>query len=86
MPRPKSEITGQQGFVGMRLTEKQREAFKELGGPKWLRAYLNDILARREEDAKTYAERTGSVVAVHPAGPKPVPEKPKTIWQPLRRN
>jgi hypothetical protein len=51
-----------------------------------LRAYLNDIINRREEDAKTYAKRVGSVVAVQPPRPKPVSEKPKTIWQPLIRD
>jgi hypothetical protein len=86
MPRAKSELTGQQGFVGVRLTEAQRETFYKLGGAAWLRAYLNDIIARREDDATTYAKRIGSVVAVQPPRPKPVSEKPKTIWQPLIRD
>jgi hypothetical protein len=86
MPRPKSALTGQKGFVGMRLTEKQREVFYKLGGATWLRTYLNDIIDRREEDAKTYSKRVGSVVAVQPPRPKPVPEKPKTIWQQLIRD
>lgn len=86
MPRAKSELTGQQGFVGVRLTEAQRETFYKLGGATWLRACLNDIIARKEDDAKTYAKRVGSVVAVQPTGPKPVSEKPKTVWQPIKRN
>jgi len=86
MPRPKSALTGQKGFVGARLTEEQREAFYKLGGAKWLRAYLNNVINKGKTNAPTDATGTASVVAVHPPGPKPVPEKPKTIWQQLIRD
>ena len=79
MPRPKSEITGQQGYVGVRLTEAQRKVFYELGGPKWLRAYLADVLQRRFEDAKaTNTKGTGSLVALLTTRPKAVPPRNKT--------
>lgn len=78
MPRPKSEITGQQGYVGVRLTEAQRELFYELGGPKWLRAQLAQILERRFQDAtQTHTKRTGSLVALLTARPKAVPPASK---------
>lgn len=79
MPRPKSEITGQQGFIGIRLTEAQRELFYELGGPKWLRAHLAGILDQRFQDAtKTDTKRTGSLVALLTARPKAIPPKNQT--------
>jgi hypothetical protein len=47
MPRPKSEITAANVFVGCRLTPAQREMYKELGGAKWLRKTLAMELERK---------------------------------------
>jgi len=47
MPRPKSEITNGK-FVTMRLSEKQREMFYDLGGADWLRKYLNRQIRSEE--------------------------------------
>lgn len=46
MPRPKSEITGKQIQITLRVTESQREAYKALGGPVWLRKLLSAELDR----------------------------------------
>lgn len=32
-------------FVSIKMTEQQREKFKELGGDRWLRKYINIHLA-----------------------------------------
>ena len=82
MPRPKSAITGQRGFVGIRLTEAQREAYKKLGGPAWLRGYLDDMIAGRKKAPASDTRGTAKVVAVRPARPKQVPYIPKTTWHP----
>jgi epoxyqueuosine reductase QueG len=47
MPRPKSEITGKQIQITVRVTASQREAFKELGGAAWLRKQLSAEIERR---------------------------------------
>ena len=47
MPRPKSEITGKQIQITVRVTEAQREAYKELGGPTWLRTQLAAEISRK---------------------------------------
>jgi hypothetical protein len=56
MPRPKSEITGQQGFIGIRLTEAQRKEYKRLGGPAWLRKVLAESINKKYETQSTNAE------------------------------
>jgi hypothetical protein len=47
MPRPKSEITGKQIQITVRVTEAQREAYKELGGATWLRTQLAAEILRK---------------------------------------
>ena len=46
MPRPKSEITGRQISIAVRVTASQKDAFKQLGGAVWLRAQLTNELER----------------------------------------
>lgn len=58
MPRPKSEITGQLGYVGIRLTALQREEYKRIGGHAWLRKYLADSIRKRYETNTTHADGT----------------------------
>jgi len=47
MPRPKSEITGKQISIAVRVTASQKDAFKQLGGAAWLRRQLTAELERR---------------------------------------
>jgi len=47
MPRPKSDITGKQISVAVRVTASQKEVFKELGGAAWLRKQLSAELERK---------------------------------------
>jgi len=47
MPRPKSDITGKQISIAVRVTASQRDAFKQLGGATWLRKQLAAELERR---------------------------------------
>ena len=47
MPRPKSEITGKQIQIAVRVTESQKVAFKAIGGAVWLRKQLTDELERK---------------------------------------
>ena len=47
MPRPKSDITGKQISIAVRVTASQRDAFKQLGGAAWLRKQLAAELDRR---------------------------------------
>jgi len=47
MPRPKSEITGKQISIAVRVTASQKDAFKQLGGAAWLRKQLTTELERR---------------------------------------
>ena len=49
MPRPKSEITGKQISIAVRVTASQKDAFKQLGGAAWLRKQLTTELERRWE-------------------------------------
>lgn len=75
MPRPKSEITNQRGYVGIRLTEEQREIYRKLGGPDWLRAYLNDIIERHSDKPrpqKINPATTERMVAVRQVRPQEV--------------
>ena len=57
MPRVKSEITNAP-VIGVRVTEEEHEVYKKLGGGRWLRAYLTDIVERRKEDAKADRKST----------------------------
>lgn len=52
MPRPKSEITGQPTRVGIRLTPSQRDEYKRLGGPNWLRELLRQSIDKRINQRK----------------------------------
>lgn len=47
MPRPKSEITGKQISIAVRVTASQKQAFKEIGGAAWLRRQLIAEMERR---------------------------------------
>lgn len=38
--RPKSDLTNNNVFVGIRLTPAQKAEYKRLGGPAWLRKAL----------------------------------------------
>ena len=49
MPRPKSEITGKQISIAVRVTASQKDAFKQLGGAAWLRKQLADEMQKRWE-------------------------------------
>ena len=57
MPRPKTEITGQPTRVGIRLTLLQRDEYRRLGGPAWLRKLLNLNIVKRQK-RKQRAEET----------------------------
>ena len=82
MPRAKSEITGGP-IIGLRVTEEEYEVYQKLGGGKWLRAYLGDIVERRKEDATANTATVRGMVAVYPAQPEPVPKSPPLF--PTRR-
>lgn len=47
MPRPKSELTDDSKFIGVRLTKAQYEEWKRLGGAKWLRTMLAKSLEKK---------------------------------------
>lgn len=47
MPRPKSEITGKQIQITVRVTQAQRDMYKEMGGPTWLRRQLSAEIERK---------------------------------------
>jgi hypothetical protein len=53
MPRPKSEITGKQISVAVRVTASQKAAFKQLGGAAWLRKQLADELQKNWQEKQT---------------------------------
>jgi len=56
MPRPKSELTKNGKVIGVRVTEKEHEAFMRLGGGKWLRyqlAFNLECKKQYEQTAKT---------------------------------
>jgi len=48
MPRPKSEITGYKINIVVRVNDKQKEMFKDIGGAEWLRNYLNRQIRSEE--------------------------------------
>lgn len=58
MPRPKSELTGGRARyiapdMSARLTEEQHVMFLRLGGSKWLRTTLNEVI-KEQHHAKTH--------------------------------
>jgi hypothetical protein len=53
MPRPKSEITGKQISIAVRVTASQKDAFKQLGGAAWLRKQLADELQKNWHEKQT---------------------------------
>lgn len=53
MPRPKSEITGKQISIAVRVTASQKDAFKQLGGAAWLRKQLADELQKNWQEKQT---------------------------------
>ena len=53
MPRPKSEITGKQISIAVRVTASQKEAFKQLGGAAWLRKQLADEMQKNWQEKQT---------------------------------
>jgi hypothetical protein len=81
MPRAKSEITNGP-VIGVRVTKEEHEVYKKLGGGRWLRAYLREILGRKAEDAEANSTTARGMVAVYPAQPKPLPTSAKTRWFP----
>ena len=50
MPRPKSEITGVNLLVAVRVTKIMRDEFNRLGGAAWLRKVLVQSLERSFRD------------------------------------
>jgi hypothetical protein len=50
MPRPKSEITGVNLLVAVRVTKVMRDEFQRLGGAAWLRKMLAQSLERSFRD------------------------------------
>ena len=48
MPRPKTELTGSNTTIYVRLTAKQKEMFKDIGGADWLRNYLQRQIRSEE--------------------------------------
>jgi len=50
MPRPKTELTGSNTTIYVRLTSKQKEMFKDIGGADWLRNYLQRQIRSEEID------------------------------------
>lgn len=48
MPRPKSEITGYKINIVVRVNDKQKEMFNDIGGALWLRNYLNRQIRSEE--------------------------------------
>lgn len=47
MPRPKSEITSQ-ATLTIRLTHKQKEFVKDMGGSQWIRNYIERQIRNEE--------------------------------------
>ena len=48
MPRPKSQITSYKINIVVRVNNKQKEMFKDIGGAEWLRNYLNRQIRSEE--------------------------------------
>jgi hypothetical protein len=55
MPRPKSELTGENKNVAARLTPSQYNEWKRLGGAMWLRKVLAQSIQnkRSADDARS---------------------------------
>jgi hypothetical protein len=51
MPRPKSEITGQNIKIHVRTTASLRDEFQRIGGAKWLRRYLAQSIEQRRQQS-----------------------------------
>ena len=49
MPRPKSELTGSNKNIGVRLTPGQFQEWKRLGGATWLRKQLAKSAERHND-------------------------------------
>ncbi len=47
MPRPKSELTGVDKYVGVRLIPAHYAEWKRLGGAKWLRQMLSQSIKEK---------------------------------------
>jgi len=52
--RPKSELTGIQCTVSIRLTPVLKEEYTRLGNAKWLRKLLAQSIEKRLEEAKKW--------------------------------
>ena len=52
--RPKSDITGIQCTVSIRLTPVLKEEYNRLGNAKWLRRLLAQSIEKRLEEAKKW--------------------------------
>ena len=52
--RPKSELTGMQCTVSIRLTPVLKEEYTRLGNAKWLRRLLAQSIEKRLEEAKKW--------------------------------
>ena len=52
MPRPKSELTGNDKHVGVRLTQSQYQEWKRLGASVWLRKVLAKSMEEKHEQRK----------------------------------
>ena len=52
--RPKSDITGIQCSVSIRLTPVLKEEYNRLGNAKWLRRLLAQSIEKRLEEAKKW--------------------------------
>ena len=52
--RPKSDITGIQCTVSIRLTPVLKEEYNRLGNAKWLRKLLAQSIEKRIEEAKKW--------------------------------
>ena len=74
MPRVKTELTGRNIGVNVRLTPEQHHVFQKLGGAAWLREYLADIIKRRILDEKANTDGARKMVALLQARPQEVPK------------
>ena len=93
MPRPKSGLTGARPRyiapdMSARLTEEQHIMFLRLGGSKWLRARINEVINKQKEQhrARTRdsyqtpagAEESKEATRLH----RPVPtRRPKAVGE-----
>ena len=85
MPRPKTELTGNNVTISVRLTPLMYAEWKRVGGQAWMRRMLsisiqdNNEQKRKETQTNTPAEssesgRAAQMVAV-----------PKSVWQVVRK-